>query len=84
MPVVVTYFLPVELAALLSAALFWVILGYIAVRDRAVDGTRHRGRMAPVIGTAGSTGITTKKRQSVTTDLRRGAHWRPFAIDRSK
>ena len=61
MPVVVTYFLPVELAALLSAAFFWVILGYIAVRDRAVDGACHRGRMVAIIGSAGSTGFTTTK-----------------------
>ena len=72
MPVVVTYFLPVELAALLSAALFWLIPGYIAVRDKAVDGARHRGRIMSVIGSAGSTGITTTNhynKQSVTTDL---------------
>jgi hypothetical protein len=69
MPVVVTYFLPVELAALLGAAFFWLAEGYIAVRDKAVDGTRHRGRIAPIIGSAGSTGITTTKRQSAMTDL---------------
>ena len=30
--------------------------GYVAARDRPVDGTCHRGRMVPVIGTAGLTG----------------------------
>jgi hypothetical protein len=61
MPVVVTYFLPVELAALLGAAFFRVIPGNIAVRDKAVDGARHSGRIAAIIGSAGSTGIITTK-----------------------
>jgi hypothetical protein len=56
MPVVVTYLLPVELAALLGAAFFV----HIAVRDRPVDGEHGRDRMILAIGTAGSTGITSQ------------------------
>jgi hypothetical protein len=58
MLIVATYFLPVELAAHTGAAFFLV---YIAVRDRVVDGTLNWRRMAPVIGSAGSTGITKQK-----------------------
>ncbi len=58
-------------------------MGYIAVRDRVVDGARHGSRMAPVIGTACSTGITIKMIVGKT-DLGRGAPWRPFSVDRRR
>jgi hypothetical protein len=54
------YFLPVELAAPNWRGLF---CAYIAARDRAVDGACRPRRIAPVIGTAGSTGFTTNNRR---------------------
>lgn len=74
MPVCVTLLLPVELAALYRAVIFF---SYIAVRDKSVDGIRDGRRMAPVIGMAGSTGIT--KNCRLMTDLK-GRRMAPLSI----